>query len=162
MVYRVGETGRKSDLMTPGQVYFIQAGNTGSIKIGWSSNVEKRLRMLQVASPEPLSLLHKEAGTGRDERNLHHKFCRYHAIGEWFKPHPELLAYIKERMALPPSEWVAGATEPSRRLVPRGSRTDEQRALDKAEENMPDEYWEPGNPGWDGLVKAANSLCFQK
>ena len=80
-------------------VYFVQGELTQHIKIGIAWEPEKRLIDLQVGSPDKLKILlafrttHSAQTT---ERHLHQRFWLYHLHGEWFKPGPELLQFIKE------------------------------------------------------------------
>lgn len=77
-------------------VYFIQQGDEhGPIKIGWSSNPERRLRALQLASAGPLRLLRKIHGCSGREHVLHHRFRHLRLRGEWFRPAPDLYEYIR-------------------------------------------------------------------
>ncbi len=75
-------------------VYFIQAGDSGPIKIGISEDIQFRLRELQVASPESLRLLASVEGDRETEKGLHARFSAYWRSGEWFDPVPELLEFI--------------------------------------------------------------------
>jgi hypothetical protein len=86
-----------STLTTPGFVYFIQGGLDGPIKIGWATKPERRRANMESYSPELLSLLHFEPGTGRDERALHKQFKCLRKHGEWFTAGPDLKAYINGR-----------------------------------------------------------------
>jgi len=83
-------------------VYFIQAEITKRIKIGIAWNPIRRIKELQVGSPDNLSLLialRTVNSAVTTERHLHHQFqdCRLH--GEWFEPVPELLSFIAEQKA---------------------------------------------------------------
>lgn len=74
---------------TPGHVYFIKKDDL--IKIGWSSQVEIRLRSWQ-----PCTVLLVQPGTIRDERRCHAAFSHLLAKGEeWFTPAPDLYAFIE-------------------------------------------------------------------
>jgi hypothetical protein len=66
-------------------VYLIRAEN-GLTKIGHSSNIEKRLLDLQIASPVPLKLLHYWliADASNVESALHQRFAAKRKHGEWF------------------------------------------------------------------------------
>ena len=66
-------------------LYIIKAVGTGLVKIGFSTNVPKRLKSLQTASPYRLEVLATWAGTDADEKALHLKFAEYRKTGEWFK-----------------------------------------------------------------------------
>jgi hypothetical protein len=66
-------------------VYFIEAGNTGLIKIGHTEGtVERRIAELQPGCPFALRVVGTMDG-GRDtERDLHLMFEDRRARGEWF------------------------------------------------------------------------------
>lgn len=76
------------------QVYFIQS-SSGAIKIGVASNPVQRLRTLQTAHAEPLTLLCAVLGGAMCEERYHYQFRDHRLIGEWFSPAPELLAEIE-------------------------------------------------------------------
>jgi len=82
-----------------GIVYFIQMGNSGPIKIGYTSkNVISRLNSLQTGNPERLKSIGQIPGDELLEFQLHRKFnkSRIRQDGEWFRPDKELCAYIIE------------------------------------------------------------------
>jgi len=73
-------------------VYFAGKGDT--VKIGISVNPKERIRNLQVASPDLVTLLATQKG-GRDvELKLHERFKGDRIMGEWFKMSDELKQYI--------------------------------------------------------------------
>lgn len=88
-------------------IYFIQAGKDGLIKIGYTSNLKKRISTLQVSSPQKLrvrkTIINQEVALAAvperviriTEHNLHKRFKKYNAHGEWFYPSPEILHFIK-------------------------------------------------------------------
>lgn len=77
-------------------VYFIQAVQSKNIKIGYTSDVQKRINTLQTGNSEPLVFLGYIQGTQREEHELHRRFfkTRLRKDGEWFAPSPDLLEYI--------------------------------------------------------------------
>jgi len=77
-------------------VYFIQAAQLGLIKIGFSSNVPKRLLSLKTGCPDDLVILKIIPGGQEIERILHKKFADIRVKGEWFSPTKELMAFITE------------------------------------------------------------------
>lgn len=79
-----------------GWVYFLHDPSTQRIKIGFSSNVEKRVRGLQTGSSSTLAILGKMKGTAEDERSLHQRFGAHRVSGEWFHAAPELTAFVAE------------------------------------------------------------------
>jgi hypothetical protein len=76
-------------------IYFIQISPNGPIKIGLSNDVEKRRRNLTCAIPYDLNILGYIGGNQSLEKKLHKKFKTHYIRGEWFKPHSEILAYIR-------------------------------------------------------------------
>jgi hypothetical protein len=73
-------------------VYFVQSSDF-LIKIGTTTNIIKRLRILRTYNPTIKVLLIKR-GTIKNERKLHKKFDKYRFEGEWFEPSQEILDYI--------------------------------------------------------------------
>jgi hypothetical protein len=80
------------------RVYFIQAGEPdekgfATVKIGFSTDVDKRLRQLQTASASPLKLLECAIGTQAIEGFIHRVLRHRHLRGEWFRIHPDDISY---------------------------------------------------------------------
>lgn len=76
-------------------VYFIQSGANGPIKIGLARDPAERLDNLQVGNPETLSLVATLEGSFAVESFLHALFRRHLIRGEWYRPAPELLTFIR-------------------------------------------------------------------
>lgn len=77
-------------------VYFIQEDvPQGPIKIGHGWRVLDRLRGLQVGNPRPLCLVATMRGGKAAERELHARFKALHIRGEWYRPEPELIAFLE-------------------------------------------------------------------
>jgi len=74
-------------------VYFIQT-ESGPIKIGHSKNPEERMRAMQTAHHEELTMLFQLSGGAWMEEQMHRRFYRSHLRGEWFKPTPMLVNSI--------------------------------------------------------------------
>ena len=72
-------------------IYFIQEGESGPIKIGFSTNPYSRLAAMQTGHPEQLHLIATIPGTPRKEKELHYFFDDLRIMGEWFKPDPFLI-----------------------------------------------------------------------
>lgn len=92
------EDAQDARLYSAGLVYFIQAGDDGPIKIGWtaSSNVEKRLRGLQTGNPHRLYLRATVSGTLYSEQMLQRLLGNSRLEGEWFKADaPGLTEFIE-------------------------------------------------------------------
>lgn len=81
---------RKED----GFVYFAQSLNGGLIKIGFAVDPVRRLKALATGSSEPLAFLGQTPGTRFTERKIHEQFAHLRERGEWFRPAPELTAYV--------------------------------------------------------------------
>ena len=65
-------------------IYFISDGN-GSIKIGYTENLKKRLIELQISSPNKLIPLYIMDGDMTMEHHVQSICSRYLVSGEWFK-----------------------------------------------------------------------------
>lgn len=77
-------------------IYFIQNGQDKHIKIGFTQQQpKKRLKELQTGSPHKLKMLRVVEGGRLKESELHERFAHLRVNGEWFRPDPELLDYIK-------------------------------------------------------------------
>jgi hypothetical protein len=81
-------------------VYFLQAGQSGNIKIGRTYDLKSRLASLQTGSSEPLKLLAfvncEDSDPADVEATVHRAFQRYRLHGEWFQPSNELIEYIRK------------------------------------------------------------------
>lgn len=75
-------------------VYFIQAGDTGLIKIGHARSVTKRLAALQTGSAHNLRVIYEMRGGLLEEQGLHAAFAKHRAHGEWFHPHSDIFNHI--------------------------------------------------------------------
>lgn len=70
-----------------GSVYFIQSGDSGPVKIGFSSNPYFRLKQLQTGNHETLYLRKIIKGFGFFEENQLHKMLEeYNIYNEWYRP----------------------------------------------------------------------------
>jgi Meiotically Up-regulated Gene 113 (MUG113) protein len=69
-----------------GYVYFIWAKRSDRIKIGFTLH-DPNLRFIEinVGSPEPLTKHALMRGTRQLEKELHRRFKRFKAKGEWFR-----------------------------------------------------------------------------
>lgn len=77
-------------------VYFIQSGDAGPIKIGFTSGCPlDRMANLQTGCPDELRLVAHARGTADDERELHKRFAHLRLRGEWFQAKPELVEFIR-------------------------------------------------------------------
>jgi hypothetical protein len=65
-------------------VYMIRAGEHGPVKIGWTENVEFRLKALQTANHQYLRVIRLFEGGPAEERMLHRQFADQRLEREWF------------------------------------------------------------------------------
>lgn len=77
-------------------IYFVRGTRSGMVKIGSTENLKARMRSLRTASPEPLEVLAVVPGGLSEERALHDRFAEHRAVGEWFHPRRELLAFVEK------------------------------------------------------------------
>ena len=77
-------------------VYFIKNESGKMVKIGYSKNPEKRLKMLERTLPMSLELVYFMPGSELREKRLHEKFSKYRIKGEWFIFSDEIKQYIEK------------------------------------------------------------------
>ncbi|CAB5222816.1 Meiotically up-regulated gene 113 [uncultured Caudovirales phage] len=82
------------------KVYFI-ISEFGPIKIGATGDIDARLSTLRTMSPCGLTLAAVAEGGCRIERDYHIRFAEHRLHGEWFAPHPDILAEIARLGAKP-------------------------------------------------------------
>lgn len=73
-----------SRLETLGAVYFVRPDGADVVKIGWSTDVARRVAELQTANAATLRVIATMAGTLITERSLHERFASARCEGEWF------------------------------------------------------------------------------
>lgn len=76
------------------KVYFIRAAG-GPIKIGKANRPESRLKELQTGHHAKLEIAATCPGGLDVEQAYHKRFAEFREHGEWFSPHPEILAEIE-------------------------------------------------------------------
>lgn len=74
-------------------VYFI--GCAAAIKIGVAVDVPKRFKAIQAHSPVPVEVFATTIGDRAVEQDYHRRFAHARLHGEWFSPHPDILAEIE-------------------------------------------------------------------
>ncbi len=85
-------------------VYFIQAGEDGPVKVGYTNgSVATRLSALQIGSHSDLRLLAVLRETQSYERYLHGIHRGQHIRGEWFRREGQFANYLRQ-VAIPLSE----------------------------------------------------------
>lgn len=75
-------------------VYFIRSEDTDLIKIGYTSELGKRVRAHLGSTPGRVTFLKAIYGDRKLERSLHAKFKHLKFKNEWFRADKELLDYI--------------------------------------------------------------------
>lgn len=74
-------------------VYFIQAGENGPVKIGFTSGaVTNRLREIQTCNASECTTLRVLYGDKVDEKKLHKHFKHLNIRGEWFQFNTSMLS----------------------------------------------------------------------
>lgn len=77
-------------------VYFLRANTTPpTIKIGYSANVEARVKTILKQSPEGSAFLGYLPGARDLEAHFHYLFRRYRQHGEWFDESQDILDLIE-------------------------------------------------------------------
>ncbi len=110
-----------------GWVYFLRVVPDGVVKIGWTKNDPGiRCDAIRTGSAVPLEVLGAIAAESQaEERRLHTRFRQLWSHGEWFRPGPDLLAFIEANVRPCP-----GGLELARDLaMPVGHPGDDGRAL---------------------------------
>ena len=79
-------------------IYFLKADKR--IKIGYANDPSLRIPSIQTSSPYELEVLLIIEGNYDTENELHKKFQKYRASGEWFEYSEKLKLYIKENQHL--------------------------------------------------------------
>jgi T5orf172 domain len=113
----IPSTQQKRDPVPGRHLYIIQSDRTGAVKIGRSSDPEKRLLSLQTGSPHKLRLLASFEGRGDEEKALHRlvrKFRYRVEKGEWFHYDclPELPDWVYEKLPFEDRWWEVQAARP--------------------------------------------------
>jgi predicted GIY-YIG superfamily endonuclease len=72
-------------------VYFVSQQRDGRVKIGVSSDPDRRVKEMQTGNAKPLTVIARfpfpnRASAMAIERELHEKYSRFRVSGEWFRP----------------------------------------------------------------------------
>jgi len=86
---------RRVELYKRSRIYFI--GDDHIVKIGISTNVERRLQQLQKIKSTQFKIYHTFEGSFSHEKVLHERFKKYALGGEWFLLNPEILEFINRK-----------------------------------------------------------------
>lgn len=100
-------------------VYFVQLGRRGLIKIGYSTDLNARVRALVSGHPS-LRLIGSIPGTRLDEAAWHKQWQHLRSTGEWFRPHPTLVNAIGE--AILAGGWFGSELVSKSRTIPERMR----------------------------------------
>ena len=81
------------------QIYFMQAGCGGPVKIGITDNLDARVNQIQNGNPEEVEVVAVYEVGGRadamESENMLHEYFKWHRIrGEWFRPSCYLYDWI--------------------------------------------------------------------
>lgn len=74
-------------------IYFLKSSLSDHIKIGYSQDPESRAKDLQVPGARILAVV---SGDRSVEAELHKRFAHLHVGREWYRPGPDLLAFLKK------------------------------------------------------------------
>lgn len=75
-------------------VYFLQAGESGPVKIGRTGKIDDRFKALQTGHYEQLRVVRKIIGQPSIERWAHRTFSSLRIRGEWFRFDPAMLVWV--------------------------------------------------------------------
>lgn len=92
-------------------IYMAMDDNTGTVKIGFSKNVDDRINQLQTGCSGNLRVLRVLDGDQSTERWLHKRFNLYRVRGEWFRFHDDMLSInppdvFKKQTIKQESKWA--------------------------------------------------------
>jgi hypothetical protein len=79
-----------------GDLYFVRVGRF--LKIGRTTNIGARMRMIQCHAPTPPELVGMIAKGGWQEADWHQDFRHLRSNGEWFRITPELKAAVNHAL----------------------------------------------------------------
>lgn len=113
-----------------GVLYFIQEGNSGAIKIGWTANCpHRRLDAIQTGNSENLRLVGVLPDQNKSTECVwHDRFKHVRKRAEWFWPTCELLDAIKD--LIPDADLGSGDCVLPAYRHPRRSRTPDTALID--------------------------------
>ncbi len=77
-------------------LYLISNRDKGTLKIGKSKNVKVRLKQLQIASSDSLTLIATIQRKGYMESEVHRMFEKLLVRGEWFKYDNSIIEYFEK------------------------------------------------------------------
>lgn len=83
--------------MKPGKVYFVECA--GRVKIGFSTDVNARLRQLSTGSALTFNFISAVDGSKSFERAIHKALAEHRSHGEWFHDTPQVRSIINAIIA---------------------------------------------------------------
>jgi hypothetical protein len=92
----------------PGCIYLLHNPHTGLVKIGYTQDLDKRKRDIEMMAGAELVLLGTKPGTMSDEKALHAEFASLRVIGEWFHRHEAIEQSFRTWAALARAVEVLG------------------------------------------------------
>ncbi len=102
-------------------VYIAVAGDY--VKVGMSTNVEKRMQTLNTGGPLDVRLIWTSRemlieNTRHLESRIHNRLSQYHTKGEWFQCKlPVAIDTAKEVVHDVAMDKISGRNDPNRRLI---------------------------------------------
>lgn len=75
-------------------IYFLYDRKSKMVKIGYSCNIQRRIKQLQTSNPNELELVYYVEGNRDTEYFFHKRFSEYRRRGEFFESKP-ILDWIK-------------------------------------------------------------------
>lgn len=78
-----------------GSIYVVERDTDSAVKIGWTSDIRRRLHDLKKDEQAAIVLLVVFPGDKPDELRLHARFAAHRVDGEWFRACPEIDAFLK-------------------------------------------------------------------
>ena len=83
-------------------VYFILHRKYNAVKIGYTSDIDKRISDFRASCPvhSDIKLLFWFDGNQKEEAEFHRRFRIYRLDGEWFALEDELKAFVEENITI--------------------------------------------------------------
>lgn len=83
-----------------GHIYVVGNETGEYVKIGWSTQVRRRLLAMQTYIPTSLKIYSVISGSRTTEASLHARFADLRANGEWFRLEGPLLEWVSRNRAI--------------------------------------------------------------
>lgn len=131
-------------------IYFVKGGDF--VKIGYTNNLNLRMREIQVSCPHHLSLLATCEGDKRTEAMFHDMAAPYHHRAEWFKFSGELKRWLLGKATVFKMAYADGAS-----LYCFASDIDREKVLAEWCRSNNKEYEEPTCMSGPAIVRCQRS-----